>query len=205
MAETSLWAKAMVSVRPVSRPQGLMNDDSGAGISTIHSSRANDSDLSSVTFPDPLARRPQRSLPRASPAVASVQTQLPPIEVGQVGGTDRRTADRLKRGRLHIDARLDLHGYTEEQAYDHLLGFLNAARASGARCVLIVTGKGRRDVGGRGKLKLAVPKWLNETAFRSSVLSVTYAQQKDGGDGALYVLLRKSNRLSPHVRHGESR
>ncbi len=205
MAETSLWAKAMSAVRPVSRPQGLMTDNSQGSRGSIHPSRSDDSDLSSITFPGPPARRPQRIPPQTSSAIEKVQSQLPPIEVGQVGGTDRRTADRMKRGRLHIDARLDLHGYTEEQAYAHLLGFLHAARASGARCVLIVTGKGRRDVGGTGKLKLAVPKWLNETAFRPSVLSVTYAQQRDGGDGALYVLLRKSDRLSPNVRHGESR
>lgn len=205
MAETSLWAKAMAAVQPVARPQGLMTENDGGDIGSIVFSHLKDSDTSHITFPDHSARRPQRILTGSPSATTKVQSQLPPIEVGQIGGTDRRTADRLKKGRLHIDARLDLHGYTEEQAHSHLLGFINAARASGARCVLIVTGKGRRDIGGTGKLKLAVPKWLNESGFRSSVLSVTYAQQRDGGDGALYVLLRKSNHLSPNVRQGEFR
>ena len=205
LAETSLWAKAMASVRPVSRPQGLMTEGEAVGLGSVEPPNPNIPDRLPVTFPDRSVRHSQGIAARPPDVTTKLQNHLPPLEIGQVGGTDRRTADRLKKGRLRIDARLDLHGYTEEQAYVHLLGFINAARASGARCVLIVTGKGRRDMGGSGKLKLAVPKWLNESAFRRSVLSVTYAQQRDGGEGALYVLLRKTNHLSPAVRTGESR
>lgn len=121
----------------------------------------------------------------------SIQT----LEIGQVGGTDRRTADKLKKGRMDIDARLDLHGSTLSQAHSRLYGFITSVQASGARCVLVVTGKGRSTLGEIGKLKAAVPRWLNEPAFRPYVLSLTYAQQKDGGDGALYILLRKKGNL----------
>ena len=122
---------------------------------------------------------------------ATRHTPLPPMEIGQMAGTDRRTANRLRRGRMEIDARLDLHGYRQEEAHQRLFGFLSAANAAQARCVLVVTGKGRQASGETGKLKSAVPQWLNEAPFRHLVLSVTYAQQRDGGEGALYVLLRR--------------
>ncbi|MDG2242519.1 MAG: Smr/MutS family protein [Rhodospirillaceae bacterium] len=195
----------MASVQPVARPQSLMTDSDSAEQDIDLFSNSSNSEPSSITFPEYPGRQFQRTVPQSIPSSANRKTVLPPIEVGQIGGTDRRTANRLKKGRMRIDARLDLHGYTEEQAYTQLLGFLNAARNSGARCVLIVTGKGGRGKTGIGKLKLIVPKWLNEAAFRPSVLSVTYAQQRDGGNGALYVLLRKGERTTSKNKLGDLR
>lgn len=195
----------MASVQPVARPQGFIADSDSADQNIDLFSNSSNSEPLSITFPEYPRRRLQQTVPQSIQSSANRTTDLPPIEIGQIGGTDRRTANRLKKGRMRIDARLDLHGYTEEQAYTQLLGFLNAARNSGARCVLLVTGKGRRDRTGSGKLKAIVPKWLNEAAFRPSVLSVTYAQQRDGGDGALYVLLRKSDRTFSKNKLGDLR
>ena len=122
---------------------------------------------------------------------------LPDLEVGKNGGTDRRTADRLRRGRLAIDMRIDLHGLTLEMAYRRLVVFLHAAQSDGARCVLVITGKGSRTPRGLGLLREAVPRWLNEMALRSLVLSVSHARPKDGGEGALYILIRKPKAHRP--------
>jgi len=95
----------------------------------------------------------------------------------------------MRRGRLPIDDAIDLHGCTQEQAYVALAGFLGRAHGAGRRCVLVVTGKGLRD--GTGVLRAMVPRWLNEPALRRLVLGFSYAQPKDGGEGALYVLLKR--------------
>lgn len=190
-AEASLWASVMKTVRPVSRPQGFAVIEDHAETKSFSKAKKRKSQDQSSPVPNGYISLPHRSGVTLSPSRPSGPKNFSPVEIGKVGGTDRRTANKLKRGRLDIDARIDLHGFTEAQAYLHLLGFLQAARSSGARCVLVVTGKGRKTDSQPGKLKTAVPKWLNEPDFRRFVLSVTYAQQRDGGDGALYILLRK--------------
>lgn len=108
-----------------------------------------------------------------------------PLTLGKAPGVDRRTAERLRRGQLPIEARLDLHGHTRETAHRALTGFLGASWEAGRRVVLVVTGKGQ------GVLKDAVPRWLNEAPNRGRILLVAQAQPKHGGGGALYVLLRR--------------
>ena len=108
-----------------------------------------------------------------------------PLNLGYAPGVDKRTAERLRRGQLPIEARLDLHGHARETAYAALSGCLAAAWNAGRRNVLIVTGKGQ------GILKEAVPRWLNERPNRGRILMIAQAQPKDGGGGALYVLLRR--------------
>jgi len=190
-AETSLWARAMASVLPVSRPQDLATLTPTIGRQVEVRRRTKNADGEADALPDGFIK-PVRRAPSSLPSVNKANhASMSRVDIGHVGDTDRRTANKLKRGKLDIDARLDLHGYTEDQAYLHLMGFIQAARASGARCVLVVTGKGRKTDMQPGKLKTAVPRWLNEPEFRPAILSVTYAQQRDGGDGALYILLRK--------------
>ena len=106
-----------------------------------------------------------------------------------MAGVDRRRADRLRRGQLPIEARIDLHGMTQASAHSRLAQFIGGAVASGKRCVLVVTGIGRGEA--RGVLRDSVPRWLNEPSLRGHVLGFDYAQLKDGGLGALYVLLRR--------------
>jgi DNA-nicking Smr family endonuclease len=113
-----------------------------------------------------------------------------PLAVDETAGVDRRTADRLKRGRLDIDARLDLHGMTRAGAQDALMVFLDRAQARDCRCVLVITGKGRRG-DESGVLRSEVPRWLNMPHVRGKVVAVTQAQPRHGGGGAFYVLLRR--------------
>lgn len=113
-----------------------------------------------------------------------------PLEVGVFADMDRRTAERLRRGRLELDGRIDLHGMTQTQAHGALMGFVHRAWHEGRRCVLIITGKGNTNPDG-GVLRRMVPRWLSESPVRPMVLAVQPAQPRDGGDGALYVLLKR--------------
>lgn len=135
------------------------------------------------TTPRAKSEKPKHAAVSTAPAL--VRKAPEPLKLGSVAGVDRRTAERLRRGRLPIDARLDLHGHTRETAHQVLSGFLATACDTGRRTVLIVTGKGQ------GVLKDAVPRWLNESPNRGRILLVAQAQPKDGGGGALYVLLRR--------------
>jgi DNA-nicking Smr family endonuclease len=103
-------------------------------------------------------------------------------------GLDRRSAERLRRGARRIEARLDLHGMTQDEAHRALDGFLARAEVSGLRCVLVITGKGGER---GGVLRAAVPRWINEQPNRPRVLAIAPAQPKDGGAGAVYLLLRR--------------
>ncbi len=112
---------------------------------------------------------------------------------------DKRNFDRLKKGKLHVDGRLDLHGMTLAEAHPALNGFVRGAYADGKRLLLVITGKGstaRPDFGGgmpssRGVLKAQVPQWLSMAPLSPLVLQVTQATLKHGGAGAFYVYLRR--------------
>jgi DNA-nicking Smr family endonuclease len=111
---------------------------------------------------------------------------------------DRRLRQRVARGRAAIDARLDLHGMTQEQAHGALSHFLAQAQAQDAKLVLVVTGKG---IGGaassaseRGVLRRQVPLWLSLPEFRRFIVSFQQAHVSHGGEGALYLRLRRRTR-----------
>lgn len=106
------------------------------------------------------------------------------------GGLDRRTAQRFRRGEFPIDARLDLHGYGREAAHKALAHFVEMARARDQRCLLVITGKGK--YGGDGILRAAVPEWLKEPALSRHIVATAPARRDHGGDGALYLLLRRN-------------
>lgn len=95
----------------------------------------------------------------------------------------------MKRGEMDIDGRIDLHGLTQEAAHVALNGFISRCYALGRRCVLVITGKGTRE--GSGVLRAAVPRWLNDRPLRGVILAFSHAQPRDGGEGALYVLLKR--------------
>ena len=114
-------------------------------------------------------------------------------------GLDGHTAQKLKKGDVDPDAKLDLHGLTQDAAHGALLKFLRNAHRGRARLVLIVTGKGKREPdtfdmsgSGYGVLNRLVPRWLREPAFAPFIASISTAHRRHGGDGALYVYLRKS-------------
>lgn len=138
--------------------------------------------------PEPKPAPPRPKPPAAKPAPP--KPPEPPLAVGATAGVDRRTAQRLKRGRLAPEATLDLHRHTQTQAHAALASFLEGSQRRGLRCVLVVTGKGRASEDG-GVLRAQVPRWLNQPANRARVVAVAEAQPRHGGAGALYVLLRK--------------
>ena len=101
-----------------------------------------------------------------------------------IGG---HTEAHLRRGRLEPEARIDLHGLTQEAAYRALLNFLSQAQAQGAKLVLVITGKG-------GVLRSQLPLWLGQPDLRPLVAGLNGAHTRHGGAGAFYVLLRKYER-----------
>lgn len=118
---------------------------------------------------------------------------------------DKRTRQRFEKGLMRIDGRLDLHGYRREQAHHLLNQFILSASSQDKRCLLVITGKGKGGVTsdeldflGRparaGILKDEVPRWLAMEPLASLILRIAPAQPKDGGSGALYVLLRRNKR-----------
>jgi len=110
---------------------------------------------------------------------------------------DRKAFDRLRRGKLKPEARIDLHGMTQEQAQPALTAFIMTSHARGRRLVLVITGKGRRSEEEgpipvwHGILRNAVPAWLRAPPLSRIVLQVTEAHARHGGIGAYYVYLRR--------------
>lgn len=113
---------------------------------------------------------------------------------------DRRTAEKLRKGQIPIEARIDLHGLYQEQARLALLQFVAESWARGLRCVLVVTGKGklvfedaRHEAPARtpGVIKRNFKDWLAYEPYHSMILKIQKAQIKDGGEGAYYILLRR--------------
>lgn len=136
------------------------------------------------------AEAPTPSAPPPEPGHQVVPNVAPrPRHLPMPHGIDRRTLQRLKRGLVSIDARLDLHGMTQEEAHRHLTLFLAHHQRQGARCVLVITGTGERTTG--GTLRRMTPRWLGEAANASRVVAWSPAQRRHGGEGALYVLLRR--------------
>jgi DNA-nicking Smr family endonuclease len=105
----------------------------------------------------------------------------------------RRERSQLSRGRKEIDARLDLHGMTQTRAHRALSDFLRRAHANGLTFVLVITGKGRTTASEseRGVLRRQVPQWLNLPEFRTMVVGFEEAHIGHGGEGALYVRIRR--------------
>jgi DNA-nicking Smr family endonuclease len=150
-----------------------------------------DVDAGPVEPPAPLAEAP----PAKPPVPIGAPTVRPPLvrptqrldPHGPVD-LDRRTWQRLHRGQYPVDARLDLHGMTQAQAHGALAAFLAAAQGRGNRCILVITG---RALGRGGTLREMTPRWLDEAPNRARVLAFAVAHLRHGGEGALYVLLRR--------------
>ena len=145
------------------------------------------------------ATAPPPPRPRAKPAPVIAAPVAPPKRVAPsappLASLTRRTKKRIARGNHAIDGRLDLHGMTQAEAHDTLFGFLHAKQVRGAKVVLVITGKGARgsdDGGGRGVLKRMVPMWLGMPDFRGLIVGFESAAIGHGGEGALYVSLRKA-------------
>jgi DNA-nicking Smr family endonuclease len=129
-------------------------------------------------------------------AVASIHAAKPNKPTAPpLAPIGRRERSRLSRGRHEIDARLDLHGMTQVRAHHALFGFLQRAHRDGLTFVLIITGKGKAGGGAdseRGILRRQVPQWLSLPEFRPLVVGFEEAHVGHGGEGALYVRIRRA-------------
>jgi len=111
---------------------------------------------------------------------------------GLAPGVDRRLAQRLHRGDYAVQAHIDLHGHTVEEAKVAVEQFLTAAYAAGQRCVLLIHGRGRNSKDNRPVLKEQVRIWLSHGRLSRLVLAFATAPLTNGGAGAVYVLLRRA-------------
>lgn len=119
---------------------------------------------------------------------------------GYVRGLDIKTFQQLKNGSLSIAAHLDLHGMTSIQAQESLLFFIRESYMQNHRCVLVVTGRGINSPGGQSVLRREAETWLTRDPLKRVVLAFCTAQPKDGGAGALYVLLRKQKKNQGKIK-----
>lgn len=156
----------------------------------------------------PLRKKPRAAKPQAVPpkTVATTGRTVPPKPIPPVKAPrppkpaapplvalGRRERSRLSRGRVDIEARLDLHGMTQTRAHRALFGFLQHAHQEGFSFVLVITGKGQLGASSeRGVLRRQVPQWLSLPEFRALVVSFEEAHAGHGGEGALYVRVRRS-------------
>jgi DNA-nicking Smr family endonuclease len=153
----------------------------------------------------PRTTKPQNTTPIPETALAvkpaTSPKPLPPTRISSAPKPDapplaplgRRERSQLSRGRKQIDARLDLHGMTQTRAHRALSGFLQRAHSEGLTFVLIITGKGKATApeSERGVLRRQVPQWLNLPEFRTLVVGFEEAHIGHGGEGALYVRIRR--------------
>jgi DNA-nicking Smr family endonuclease len=156
-----------------------------------------------VTEPEPPKQRSlpptKESLPPRQPAP---KARPKPAPRAQGEALDRQTARQLERGRLPVEARLDLHGMRQRDAHVALRRFLKGAHGKDLRHVLVITGKGRDPEARRsffaeeepGVLRQAVPHWLAAPELAGIVVSYSEAPRRLGGEGALYVRLRKGGK-----------
>ena len=167
--EHALWTGIVRSITPLPRKRQSAKPSAVGGVEKV----------AAPASPPPA---PRQDAPR--------KTDAPPL-----APLGRRLKQRVARGRDPIDARLDLHGFTQMQAHGELLRFLRRAQADGARIALVVTGKGTRrgdlDATERGVLKRQVPLWLSLPEFRPLVVGFEAAHAGHGGQGALYIRLRR--------------
>jgi DNA-nicking Smr family endonuclease len=196
--ERVLWTTVTKSMTPLRNPGSAVPDLAGPNDVGGQDQAASAVDAGAAGAPSlrkPPGPMPKKVKPPGPPAksAAAVAYAPPP----QPAPLSRRMKRSVARGKEQIDARLDLHGLTQHEAHDALLRFLRAASARDARLVLVITGKGKRIEGHgereRGVLRRQVPQWLGLPEFRAVVLGFEDAAISHGGEGALYVRLRRGH------------
>lgn len=186
--ERALWKEVTRSLKPLSRKQRV------AAAAVIESEAPA---IEPKKPPPPPAKRPKPVRPVAPPPVAMkpVPVKAPP----PLAPLGRRERSRVARGHTEIDARIDLHGMTQDEAHAALSRFLRRVQADGGKLALVITGKGARfgsegDGRERGVLKRQVPMWLRLPGLCEIVIGFEDAGIGHGGSGALYVRLRSRGR-----------
>jgi DNA-nicking Smr family endonuclease len=130
----------------------------------------------------------QKASTRIRAAVPMVSTPAPTPPRAVPEELEPRRQRRLSRERDPIEASIDLHGFSRFEAEDQLRAFLMASQARGLRAVLVVTGQGRR---GGGIIRASIHEWLQGHALRGIVSGFAMAHRRHGGDGAIYVTLKR--------------
>jgi DNA-nicking Smr family endonuclease len=178
--EIELWIEVARSVTPrhgKSLPQ-LQKEPAVAEI-----------ELSIEAGPAQIAERTEPAASRKAPALPAL------------AGVERRLKAKLSQGRAGVDAVLDLHGMHQHTAFGALRHFLTTAQRDGAKLVLVITGKGERASADPfeqgGVLRRSVPHWLSAPELRSIVIGFEEATRPHGGAGALYVRIRRRDRMAP--------
>lgn len=193
--EEDLWHHVVERVRPLHRPR---HRQTAVG-ETVAKQQGEERIPAPDTAPSPTAP----PLPRRwQPLVTNPPPR--PQATSNNDGFDRKRRKRIAAGQIEIEGRIDLHGLRESEAHMRLRGFLRKAQTQGKRTVLVITGKGRdaddpyapfdisADRAPRGILKRNVPRWLAEPDLAGIVVSYATAHVRHGGEGALYVHLRRA-------------
>lgn len=174
LTDDQAWQKLAAGVRPLKKRK-------------IPPRPASKAKTAPDTEQKPARKQAMQSVSRQA-ADAPPKRQPADLRLGQQAGLDNRSRRLMKRGGFEIDASLDLHGMTVARAHDRLLRFIEQAEARQFRTLLIITGKGRS---GEGVLRREVPAWLKQPPLADRILALEQATGQDGGDGALYVRLRR--------------
>jgi len=156
--------------------------------------------ITRVATPPKPALQPKAKAAKAGAKSAPAPKLARPSHAPHTGGLDRQTARKLEKGALAVEARLDLHGMRQRDAHVALRKFLKWAQGKDYRHVLVITGKGslREEEGtsfyeseARGVLRQVVPHWLSHGDLAPLIVSFSEAPRRLGGEGALYVRLRR--------------
>jgi DNA-nicking Smr family endonuclease len=140
--------------------------------------------LDESAMPKPVTSSPNRIPPNNRSSLSAP----PPLAL-----LPRRERSQLSRGKKQIDARLDLHGMTQTRAHRELSSFLYSCHSAGFTFVLVITGKGKIGAESeRGILRRQVPQWLALPEFRAVVVGFEQAHIGHGGEGALYIRIRRA-------------
>jgi DNA-nicking Smr family endonuclease len=175
--EHALWESVAKQIKPLrKKPRAARTQIVAPDVETLAAAKP--------------AAPPRLSSSARIPRAPKLDTPPAPPPLAPLG---RRERSQLSRGRKEIDARLDLHGMTQARAHRALSGFLQRAHGDGLTFVLVITGKGKMgSESERGVLRRQVPQWLNLPEFRSLVIGFEEAHIGHGGEGALYVRIRRS-------------
>jgi DNA-nicking Smr family endonuclease len=193
--ENALWRHVMDDVEPL--PDGVNGGGGDGDIPTPETGPEIDAPGAAGKKPKSPEPSPRPRSPMPAPAPPPGPPKEPELRHGEAPGLEKRAKTRMRRGQMDIEATLDLHGMTQEQAHRALGDFLHRSQGAGKRTVRVITGKGggkdldSRGGPGRGVLRDAVPQWLNEGPNRRMIRGFSHAAPKDGGQGALYVLLKR--------------
>lgn len=186
--EAALWHHTARSIKPLKKAKGVVLHAEALDVISKRPKQ-----IREATSPA------EREHPKPQPLATAAAKKTPP----PIAAFDSRKARKLRSGRTEIEARIDLHGMRQDEAHVALRSFLRRAQDRQLKLVLVITGKGRQGPDDRdepfdmtrnrdrGVLKRNVPRWLEEPDLRSLVVSYTTAAIAHGGEGALYVHLRK--------------